>query len=88
MFSFSADKGTTGTYNLQSVIINSSFVGLSVAGTADKLFAGSAPNASLFAFEVNTQFLPHFSCKNTSQLIIGKLNDLKNLIGFLKVQQF
>ena len=75
---------TTGTYNLQSVIVNSAFVGLLIAGAAGKLFAGSPGKAFLVAFEVNTQFLLHFNCKNTSQLIIGKFNDLKKFDIFFK----
>ena len=36
LFSFSVDKVTTGTYNLQSVIENSTFVGLLIASTSSK----------------------------------------------------
>ena len=51
LLSFSADKVTTGTYNLQSVILKTAFVGLLISATA-----GLAPgSASLVALLVNTQ---------------------------------
>ena len=42
LFSFSADKVITGTYNLQSVILNSTFFVLLIARTSGKFVAASA----------------------------------------------
>ena len=36
LLSFSADQVTTGTYNLQSVILKVAFVGLLISSTADQ----------------------------------------------------
>ena len=78
LLSFSADKVTTETYNLQSVILKTTFVGLLIPATA-----GSASgSASLVALLVNTQFSDYVRFKVTSQLINGKFNDLKKLLKY------
>ena len=78
LISFSADKVTTGTYNLQSVILNSSFLGLLIAATVGVF--PSAASTFLVAFEVNTQFLLDRKPKLISQFINGILNDLQKLL--------
>ena len=67
LLSFPASKVTTGTYNLQSVILETAFVGLLVPSTA-----GSASgSASLVALLVITQFSDQVKIKDTSRLING-----------------
>ena len=68
LLSSSADKVTTGTYNLQSVILKTAFVGLLIPATA-----GSA-SASLIALLVITQFSDQFRPKDTSKLINGNMS--------------
>ena len=73
LISSSLDKVTTGTYNLQSVI-------LSVAPVvALSLTTGGPVSTSLCSKLVITQFLFHFSSKNTSQLINGIFTALQKL---------
>ena len=68
----------TGTYNLQSVIVNFAPVELFISTTG-----GSASSlASLVAFEVNTQVLDYFKSKEISQFIKGICNDLTNLLRY------
>ena len=75
LLSSSADKVTTGTYNLQSVIVKTAFVGLLILATA-----GSASgSASLVALLVNKQFSDQVKVKDTSQLINGMSNVLQKL---------
>ena len=78
IFSYICGKVTVGTYNLQSVILNSAAVGLFTP-----IIAGSASgSAFLFACEANTQFLYHFKSKKISQLINGISSDLRNLLKY------
>ena len=73
--SFSADKVTTGTYNLQLVILKTAFVGLLIPATT-----GSASrSAYLVALLVITQFSDQFKVKDTSQLTNRMFNDPKRL---------
>ena len=65
LISSSLDKVTTGTYNLQSVILSVAPVG------ALSLTTGGPASTCLCSKLVITQFLFHFSSKNTSQLING-----------------
>ena len=67
LLSSSADKVTTGTYNLQSVILNVTFVGLLIPATA----RSASGSASLVALLVITQFSDQVRVKDTSQLIDG-----------------
>ena len=57
LFSYFSSKVTTGTYSLQSVMLNFTSFGLLIALTLSSK-AGSSPSAisSLVAFPVNTQF--------------------------------
>ena len=72
LISSSLDKVTTGTYNLQSVILSVPPVGaLSLSFTP----ASTCLRSKL----VITQFLFHFSSKNTSQLINGIFSALQKL---------
>ena len=78
LLSFSADKVTTVTYNLQSVILKAAFVELLILSTA-----GSASgSSSLIALLVNIQFLDQIKVKNTSQLINGISNVLQKLLQY------
>ena len=63
LLSFSADKVTTRTYNLQSVILNATPVGAAIAGLY--------PCAAVVVISAKTQFLDQFKVKGTSQLING-----------------
>ena len=67
------DKVTTGTYNLQVVIISVVPVG------ALSLTTGGPASTCLHSELVITQFLFHFSSKNTSQLINGIFSALQKL---------
>ena len=68
LISLSLDKVTTGTYNLQSVILSVAPVGaLSLL----------PPLMSLCSKLVITQFLSHFNSKDTSQLINGIFSALQ-----------
>ena len=69
----SLDKVTTGTYNLQSFIASVAPVGA--------LSLLPAP-VSLCSKLVITQFLFHFNCKDTSQLIKGIFNCLQKLLRY------
>ena len=75
LLSFSADKVTTGTYNLRSVILKTAFVGLLIPATAG---SGSG-SASLVALLVITQFSDQVRVKDTSQLINGMSTVLQKL---------
>ena len=78
LLSFSADKVPTATYNLQSVILKTTFFGLLIADTG-----GSASrSASLVALLVNTQFSDHVKVKDTSQLINGMSSVLQKLLKY------
>ena len=73
LISSSLDKVTTGMYNLQSFIANVAPVGelsLTTGGPAS-----TCPSSKL----VITQFLFHFSSKDTSQLINGIFIALQKL---------
>ena len=72
LISSSLDKVTTGTYNLQSYIA-------SVAPVVVPFSTGRPASTSLCSKLVITQFLFHFSSKNTSQLINGIFNTLQKL---------
>ena len=73
LISSSLDKVTTGMYNLQSVILSVAFVG------ALSLTTGGPASTCLCSKLVITQFLFHFSSKNTSQLIKGIFSALQKL---------
>ena len=66
------DKVTTSTYNLQLFIA-------SVAPVVVLFTTGGPASTCLCSKLVITQFLFHFSCKNTSQLINGMFNALQKL---------
>ena len=75
LFSFSAGKVTTGTYNLQSVILKTAFVvGLLIPATA-----GSASPVALL---VITQFSDQVKVKDVSQLINGMSIVLQTLLRY------
>ena len=69
LISSSLDKVTTGTYNLQS------FIAI-VAPVVFPFTTGGPASTCLCSKLVITQFLFHFSSKNTSQLINGMFNVL------------
>ena len=71
LLSFSTDKVTTGSYNLQLVISKNAFVGLLISGPA-----------SLVALLVTTQFLDHIKSKEISQLINGMSSVLQKLLKY------
>ena len=73
LISSSLDKVTTGTYHLQSVILSVAPIG------ASSLTTGGPASACLRSKLVITQFLFHFSSKNTSQLINGIFSALQKL---------
>ena len=73
LISSSLDKVTTGTVNLQSVILSAAPVG------ALSLTTGCPASTCLRCKLVITQFLFHFSSKNTSQLINGIFSALQKL---------
>ena len=73
LISSSLDKVTTGIYNLQSFIANVAPVG------ELSLTAGGPASTCLFSKLVITQFLFHFSSKDTSQLINGIFSALQKL---------
>ena len=78
LLSFSADKVTTGTYSIQSVILKTAFVGLLTSATA-----GSASgSASLVALLVITQFSDYVRVKDISQLISGIFTIFQNLLKY------
>ena len=60
------EEVTTGTYNLVSIILNVSFVGLLIQATGLPL-----PTASLYILFAIMQFTGKVKAKNTSQLING-----------------
>ena len=70
LVSSSLDKVTTGTYNLQSVILS-----VAPVGTLSLL----PPPVSLCSKLVIAQFLSHFNSKDTSQLINGIFSALQKL---------
>ena len=76
LISSSLDKVTTGTYNLQSFIA-------SVAPVVVPFTTGGPASTCLSSKLVITQFLFHFSSKNTSQLINGMFNALQKLPKYL-----
>ena len=76
LISSSLDKVTTGTYKLQSVILSVAPVG------ALSLTIGSPASTFLRSKLVITQFLFHFSSKNTSQLINGIFSALQKLPNY------
>ena len=69
----SLDKVTTGMYNLQSFIANFAPVG------ELSLTTGGPASTCLSSKLVITQFLFHFSSKDTSQLINGIFSALQKL---------
>ena len=73
LISSSLGKVTTGTYNLQSVILSVAPVG------ALSLTTGGPASTCLRSKLVITQFLFYFSSKNTSQLINGIFSALQKL---------
>ena len=70
LISSSLDKVTTGTYNLQSFVVNVAPIGAAVFPPSKSLFIWSL---------VITQFSSHFNSKDTSQLINGIFNALQKL---------
>ena len=75
--SSSLDKVTTGTYNLQLFIAT-------VAPAVVPFTAGGPTSTCLCSKLVIIQFLFHFSCKSTSQLINGMFNALQKLPKYFK----
>ena len=73
LISSSLDKVTTGMYNLQSFIANDAPVG------ELSLTTGGPASTCLSSKLVITQFLFHFSSKDTSQLINGISSALQKL---------
>ena len=73
LISSSLDKVTTGTYNLQSVILSVAPVG------ALSLTTGGPASTCLHSKLVITQFLSHFNSKDTSQLFNGIFSALQKL---------
>ena len=73
VISSSLDKVTTGTYNLQSVILSVAPIG------ALSLTTGGPASTCLCSKLVITKFLFHFSSKNTSPLINGIFSALQKL---------
>ena len=73
LISSSLDKVTTGMYNLQSFIANIAPVG------ELSLTTGGPASTCLSSKLVITQFLFHFSSKDTSQLINGIFSALQKL---------
>ena len=73
LISSSLDKVTTGMYNLQSFIANVAPVG------ELSLTTGGPASTCLSSKLVITQFLFHFSSKDTSQLINGIFSALQKL---------
>ena len=73
LISSSLDKVTTGRYNLQSFIASVAPVG------ALSLATGGPASTFLRSKLVITQFLFHFSSKNTSQQINGIFSALQKL---------
>ena len=73
LISSSLDKVTTGTYNLQSFIVNVAPVG------ALSLTTRGPASTCLRSKLVITQFLFYFSSKNNSQLINGIFSALQKL---------
>ena len=74
LISSSLDKVTTGTYNLQSVILSVAPVG-ALSLTTGSTSASTCLRSKL----VITQFLFHFSSKNILQLINGIFSALQKL---------
>ena len=75
---FSADKVSTGTCNLQSIILKTAFVGLLILTTT-----GSASgSAFLIALLVNAQFSDHIKSKEIFQLINGMSSVLQKLLRY------
>ena len=73
LVSSSLDKVTTGMYNLQAFVANVAPVG------ELSLSTGGPESTYLSSKLVITQFLFHFSSKDTSQLINGIFNALQKL---------
>ena len=73
LVSSSLDKVTTGMYNLQAFVANVAPVG------ELSLTTGGPESTYLSSKLVITQFLFHFSSKDTSQLINGIFNALQKL---------
>ena len=73
--SFSADKVTTETYNLQSFITNDAPVGAAIAGRPTL-------HVALFIISVKTQFLDQVRVKYTSQLTNGISSFLQKLLRY------
>ena len=74
LLSFSADKVTTGTQNLQSVILNPAFF-----RELSLLFVS---HIVLFYKQVITQFSDQVKVKETSQLINRMSNALQTLLKY------
>ena len=73
LLSFSADKVTTGTYNLQSVISNFASVGELIASAGGPLKALPSSTHSLYQDKINV----------ISQLINGISNNCLNILKVL-----
>ena len=76
LLSFSADKVTTGTYNLKSVISNFASVGDPIVATGG---SGYGSGAFLKALPTNTHFSYQDKIKVISQLINGMSKLLQKL---------
>ena len=76
LISSSLDKVTTGMYNLQSLIVSVASVG------PLSLTTGGPASTCLCSKLVVTQFLFHFSSKDTSQLINGIFSALQKLPNY------
>ena len=75
LISSSLDKVTTGMYNLQSFIAN-------VAPVGELSLTTGPASTCLSSKLVITQFLFHFSSKDTSQLINGIFSALQKLLKY------
>ena len=70
--SFSFDKVTTDTYNFVSVNLNSSPVGVTIAGLS--------PSASFVGISAKTKFFDQVKINSTSQLNSGIFKLLQKLL--------
>ena len=77
LFSFSVDKVMTGTYSLQSVILNVASVGDSILATAAAVAVAAL--VSLYAFLTKTLLSVQLNSIDVSQLINGTFKFLQKL---------
>ena len=82
-FSYFSCKVTTGTYNLQSVMLNFKSDGVFIAVTAGaRIFPSIGSFLSLNTFSPNTQFCDYFKINSISVLIIKKFKLKIKLLKF------